>query len=371
MRVVSSGNDQADLVDAHAGARRARRRSSSSRRSASIRSRCALPHVTMPTFACGLGAIHLSMLLTRAKCAHGVELRGQTRFDRQARQVGPAVVQAARGREKSVGGAFHVGLACASRSTTVDARFDRLRDRLEADPRARKTRQRPAVQAELEHVRDVRRIHDRHAPAIIAMIALVRHRRRHAAVIVARHHQHAAVRRRAVGVAVLERIAGAVDARTLAVPHREHAFDGAFRVRLHPLRAEARRVPPSSSLIAGRKRMPRVVEQFLRLPQLLVDHAERRAAIAADEARRCSVRAAASRWRCISSSRTSACVPVRKTAPDRAQRLSESWYSGRWTGEGVANVFHSRIVIRQDGGIFSEMRPNRPYIGEFCSHKAP
>ncbi|CAB3771891.1 hypothetical protein LMG29542_06722 [Paraburkholderia humisilvae] len=27
-----------------------------------------MPHVMMPTFACGLGAIHLSMLLTRAKC---------------------------------------------------------------------------------------------------------------------------------------------------------------------------------------------------------------------------------------------------------------------------------------------------------------
>jgi DNA-binding Lrp family transcriptional regulator len=32
--------------------------------------------------------------------------------------------------------------------------------------------------------------------------------------------------------------------------------------------------------------------------------------------------AAASRWRCISISRTSACVPVRKTDPPLAQRLS-------------------------------------------------
>ncbi|CAB3773101.1 hypothetical protein LMG29542_07098 [Paraburkholderia humisilvae] len=27
-----------------------------------------MPHVMTPTFACGLGAIHLSMLFTRAKC---------------------------------------------------------------------------------------------------------------------------------------------------------------------------------------------------------------------------------------------------------------------------------------------------------------
>jgi hypothetical protein len=104
-------------------------------------------------------------------------------------------------------------------------------------------------------------------------------------VVVARHHQHAAVRRRAVRVAVLERVAGAVDARALAVPHRIHAVDGALRVGLDALGAEHR---GAAELLVDRGQEAHAagVEQLLRLPQLLVDHPERRAAIAADEAGR-------------------------------------------------------------------------------------
>ncbi|ESS36882.1 hypothetical protein P355_1630 [Burkholderia cenocepacia KC-01] len=214
--------------------------------------------------------------------AHRVELRRETRLDREARQVGPTIVQAARRRRE----AFRrrpARLQCIE----VDgrARLDRFRDRLEADPRARVARQRPAVQAEFEHVGDVRRVHDRHVPRHHREIALVRHRRRHAAMVVARDDQHAAVRRRPVRVAVLQRIARAIDARSLAVPHRIHALDRTLRVGLDPLRAEHGRA--AKFLVdRGQEAHAAGVEQFLRLPQLLVDHAERRTAIAADEAGR-------------------------------------------------------------------------------------
>ena len=212
--------------------------------------------------------------------AHRVELRVHPRFDRQARQIGPAIVQAAGGRREIL---RHGPFGLQRIEIDRRARFDRFGDRLVADPRAREARQRPAVQAEFEHVGDVRRIHDRHMPRHQREVALMRHRRRHAAVVVARHHQHAAVRRRAVRVAVLQRIARAVHARTLAVPHREHAFDGALGVCFHPLRAEH---GGAAEFFIDRRQEADIArgEQFLRFPQLLVDHAERRAAIAADEA---------------------------------------------------------------------------------------
>ncbi|KGW49100.1 hypothetical protein Y049_2352 [Burkholderia pseudomallei MSHR684] len=69
--------------------------------------------------------------------AYRVELRGEARLDREARQVRPAVVQAALGRCET----FGRGPAHRER-VEIDGRagFDRLRDRLEADPRARVAR---------------------------------------------------------------------------------------------------------------------------------------------------------------------------------------------------------------------------------------
>ena len=57
-------------------------------------------------------------------------------------------------------------------------------------------------------------------------------------MVVAGHHEHPAVGRGAIGVAVLQRVAGAVDAGALAVPHGEDAVDLRPRVRLHLLGAE-------------------------------------------------------------------------------------------------------------------------------------
>jgi hypothetical protein len=80
-------------------------------------------------------------------------------------------------------------------------------------------------------------------------------------VVVAGDDEDAAVRRRAVGVAVLERVAGAVDAGALAVPHREDAFgvrSGSDSTRCVPSTA----VAASSSLIAGRNLTPAASSRF-------------------------------------------------------------------------------------------------------------
>src|SRR5690606_8098700 len=106
---------------------------------------------------------------------------------------------------------------------------------------------------------------------------------RFADVVVAGGDEHAAVPRRARGVTVLERIAGAVDAGTLAVPQPEHAVVARAGEEARLLRAPDRRrreilVQPRLEADIGR------VEILLRTPQLAVETAERRAAIAGDEA---------------------------------------------------------------------------------------
>ena len=57
-------------------------------------------------------------------------------------------------------------------------------------------------------------------------------------MVVTGHDKHAAMGRGAVGISVLQCIAGAIDARTLAVPEREHAVGGPLRVGFDALRAE-------------------------------------------------------------------------------------------------------------------------------------
>ena len=161
--------------------------------------------------------------------------------------------------------------------------FDRVGDALEADPAARVARHRPAVQAEVEDLLHRRRIQHRHHRRGELVIGLVRQRRGLGRVVVAGQHQHAAVLRRAGEVGVLEHVAAAVHARALAVPHREHAIDLRARVQVDLLRAPDRRrgevlVQPGLELDVG------AVEVLLRLPQRLVEAAERRAAVAGDEA---------------------------------------------------------------------------------------
>ncbi|MNN35166.1 hypothetical protein D3C81_1490090 [compost metagenome] len=102
-------------------------------------------------------------------------------------------------------------------------------------------------------------------------------------MVVAGDDQHAAVGRGAVGMAVLQGIAGAVDARALAVPVGEHALDGALGVGLDLLGAEHRGA--AQFFVDRGEEFDLVVGQHaLGLPQRLVDHTQRRATVAADEA---------------------------------------------------------------------------------------
>jgi hypothetical protein len=103
-------------------------------------------------------------------------------------------------------------------------------------------------------------------------------------VVVAGQSEHAAVRRRAGHVAVLERVARAVDARSLAVPHGEDAVVFGAREQADLLAAPHR--GRGEVLVDARLEVDVVaLDETLGAPQLAVEAAERRAAIARDEAR--------------------------------------------------------------------------------------
>ena len=109
-------------------------------------------------------------------------------------------------------------------------------------------------------------------------------------MIVAHERKHAAMFRRAGEIDVTQRVAAAVDARPLAVPNGEDAVIFAFAAHLGLLRA-----PDGGGgeiLVEARHEKDVVgVEKRLRLVHLRVDAAQRRAAIAGDEARRIQPRA--------------------------------------------------------------------------------
>src|SRR3954454_136595 len=92
------------------------------------------------------------------------------------------------------------------------------------------------------------------------------------------------MRRRAGEVGMAEGIAAAVDARALAVPHAEHAVVSAFAAQLRLLRAPERG-GREVFVDAGLETHMRGGEEFLRALELLVEAAERGAAIAGDKSR--------------------------------------------------------------------------------------
>src|SRR3954463_9979376 len=91
------------------------------------------------------------------------------------------------------------------------------------------------------------------------------------------------MRRRAGEIGMAKGVAAAVDARALAVPHAEHAVVSAFAAQLRLLRAP-QRGGGEVFVDAGLETDMRGVEKFLRALELLVEAAERRTAIAGDEA---------------------------------------------------------------------------------------
>jgi hypothetical protein len=139
------------------------------------------------------------------------------------------------------------------------------------------------VQAEVEIVLHVRGIQVRDEAGLEDVLGLVRKRRRFRGVVVAGEHQHAAVLRGAGGVGVLEDVAAAIDARALAVPHREHTVVLCAGEEVQLLRAPDR---GRGEVLVQPGLEPDVValEVRARAPQRLVEAAERRAAVAGDEA---------------------------------------------------------------------------------------
>src|SRR5664279_5382857 len=199
------------------------------------------------------------------------------------RRVGPADVQAAR-RHLEVFGQDDVDAVGVD--LHARRRLDDLLDRLHCRPDAGEAAHRERVQAHVEDVLHARGEEHRQAAGLEDVVALVRRRRALGDVVVAGQRDHAAVRRGARHVGVLEDVGAAVDSRALAVPDAEDAVDLLrLGVEIELLRAphgRGRKLFVDARLeddVLGR-------EVLLRRPQRLVIAAERRAAVAADEAAR-------------------------------------------------------------------------------------
>jgi len=146
----------------------------------------------------------------------------------------------------------------------------------------RESRHGDAVQAEVQIFLDVRRIENRDAAGLEYVLALVRQGRGFRRVIVAREDEHATVLGGACGVSVLEDVATAIHAGTLPVPDGEHAVVLRVRIQVDLLGAPDR--GGGEVFVDARLEFDvMLVEELLRLPERLVESAERRAAIPGNE----------------------------------------------------------------------------------------
>ena len=197
------------------------------------------------------------------------------------RRIGPADREAARRHLEIVG---RDDLDAIDVADDRSGALDRFRDRLEADPTSRETRQRESQNAEIEIVLQRRRIDHRHQRRGKHLLALMRQRRGLAAMVVAGKRNDAAILRTSRRVRVLERIERAVDSRTLAVPDAEHAIDlGAGE---HANLLAAPHGGRGEVLVeTGDEGDVMLLQERLCAPQRVVIHAERRAAIAGNETR--------------------------------------------------------------------------------------
>ena len=113
-------------------------------------------------------------------------------------------------------------------------------------------------------------------------LGLAAQRRAFAGGIVAGDGQHAAVLANAGVIGVFQRVAGAVDAGRLAVPHAGDAIELLLADRVQHLRAPHRR--RGEVFVQAVDEMDVVLQQqFLLLDQRRVEHADRRTAIAGNE----------------------------------------------------------------------------------------
>jgi len=203
----------------------------------------------------------------------------QTRFLHQ-RRIRPADVQATLRHDEIF---RQDDLGAVRVDIDRSRRFHHVRHALHRYPQAGVAAHRPAVQAVVEVLLHVGRIQHRNAGRLEDVLRLVRQRRGFAGMVVTGQYQHPAMRRRAGRVGMLEHVDRAVHTRTLAVPHAEHATELGVRIQIHLLRAPDRR--GGQVFIEPRLEDDVVPGQvLLGLPQGLVQRAQRRAAVAGNEA---------------------------------------------------------------------------------------
>ncbi len=160
-------------------------------------------------------------------------------------------------------------------------RFDRLVHAFERHPGAGEARHRPAIEAVIDDLLHARRVQDRDHHVDEMIFGLVRGGGGFGGVVVAHEGEHAAVPGAAGEIGMAEHVAGAVDARTLAVPEAEHAVVLAFLAQLRLLGAPQR---GGGELLvdAGLEQDVGGTQLRLRAHELLVEPAQRRAPIAGD-----------------------------------------------------------------------------------------
>src|SRR4029079_9630092 len=182
-------------------------------------------------------------------------------------------------------------LDAIDRAVDHAGRLDRLVATLERRPCAGEARHRPAIERVVDDFLHASRIKDRHHHIDEVEFRLMRGRRRFSRMIVAHQSDDATVLGGAGKIGVTEHVAGPIDARTFAVPHAEYAIEFAFAAQLGLLRSPER--GGGKFLIdAGLELDIGVREQAPGPNELLVEAAERRAAIAGDVAGRVQASAA-------------------------------------------------------------------------------
>jgi len=174
-------------------------------------------------------------------------------------------------------------------------------------------------------------------------------------VVVAGHGQHAAQFVGAQHVGAMQRVAGAVDAGTLAVPHTENAIEfwsGEGVDLLRGRTASWRQVLVHAGLEADVVR----VEQFLLAPQLAVQAAEGGASGIPTPMLRCGVRrrgrggiAPAARGPCLDAAEEDRLIEIEEAALERGLGMGESDIH-RHAFLGAAVVVAYRRVPASDYG---------------------
>ena len=162
--------------------------------------------------------------------------------------------------------------------------FHRLMHALEANPRAGVARHRPAIDAVIDDLLHTGGIEDRDHYIEEMEFGLVCGGGGFRRVVITHQRDDAAVLRRAGRVGMAQHVAGAIDARPLAVPHAEHAVVLTLAAQFGLLGAPQRGRREVFVETGLEYDVVRAQQAFGAL-ELIVEAAERRAAVSGDVAR--------------------------------------------------------------------------------------